>query len=66
MPRAVLDEARCQPEACELGICLARKSCPVKALWQEEPYAIPFLSGGLCNGCSKCIAACPLRAIRLN
>jgi len=66
MSRAVLIAERCQPERCDKGRCLARKECPVKAIWQEEPYAVPFLSGGLCNGCSKCLASCPLKAIQLN
>lgn len=66
MPIAVLNVERCQPERCDKGICPARKECPVKALWQEEPYSLPFLSGALCNGCAKCVAACPLRAIQLN
>ena len=66
MPRAVLVAERCQPQRCGQGRCLARKKCPVKAIWQEEPYAVPFLSGGLCNGCTKCLAACPLRAIDMN
>ena len=66
MPKAILDVERCQPERCDRGRCRARAECPVKALWQEEPYAVPFLSGGQCNGCSRCVAACPARAIRLN
>ena len=63
MPKAIIDLARCQPQRCEGGKCQAKKTCSVKALWQEEPYAVPFLSGGRCNGCAKCVAACPLRAI---
>ncbi|MBI2866170.1 MAG: 4Fe-4S ferredoxin [Chloroflexi bacterium] len=63
MPKAVLDETRCQPSQCPEGRCLARRHCPVKALWQEEPFATPFLSGGKCNGCAKCVPACPPRAI---
>lgn len=66
MPKAILDEARCQPQECPDGLCTARKRCPVKAIWQEEPHQVPFLSGGSCNGCSKCISACRLRAIYLN
>ena len=66
MPKAVLDIERCQPERCDKGVCLARRKCPVKALWQEEPYAAPFLSGGRCNGCSKCVAACPVKAISMS
>lgn len=65
MPKAIVDEARCQPGQCPGGLCLARKHCPVKAIWQEEPSTIPFLSGGMCNGCAKCAPFCPRHAIVL-
>ena len=66
MPNAILDVERCQPQRCDKGFCLARKQCPVKAIWQEEPYTAPFLSAGRCNGCTKCVAACSLKAIYMN
>ncbi|MBF8268012.1 MAG: hypothetical protein HW388_1520 [Dehalococcoidia bacterium] len=66
MPNAVLDVERCQPERCDRGICLARIKCPVKALWQEDPYDVPFLSGGRCNGCSVCVLVCPAKAIHMS
>ncbi|MDP2744794.1 MAG: 4Fe-4S binding protein [Dehalococcoidia bacterium] len=66
MPKAFLRIENCQPERCDRGICQARKHCPVKAIFQEEPHEVPFLSAGMCNGCAKCIEACPLKAISLN
>ncbi|MDP2953703.1 MAG: 4Fe-4S binding protein [Chloroflexota bacterium] len=63
MPKAILKEECCHPAQCNRGLCQARQECPVKALWQEEPFAVPFLSGGRCNGCAKCVAACPMKAI---
>ena len=62
VPIAVIDVDRCQPERCGQGICLARRNCAVKTLWQESPFEVPFLSGGRCNGCAKCVATCPLKA----
>ena len=66
MPIAFVDMDLCEPERCDRGICAARRSCPVKALWQEDPYSVPFLSGGRCNGCSRCVAACPAKAIHMS
>jgi Fe-S-cluster-containing hydrogenase component 2 len=65
MPKAVLEEARCSPEQCDSGVCVARKQCPVKAIWQEQRYETPFVSAGLCHGCSRCIAVCPARAFEM-
>lgn len=65
MPQViVLDAARCRPGLCPQGRCQARRRCPIKAIYQEAPYERPFL-GGLCNGCAKCLGACPQRALRL-
>jgi len=66
MSKVILDVRRCQPQKCAEGICIAYRKCPVKALWQEEPYTVPFLSEAQCNGCSKCLAACSLKAIYLS
>ncbi|MBM2831073.1 MAG: hypothetical protein HW414_125 [Dehalococcoidia bacterium] len=66
MLTAFLNVERCQPERCDRGICLARKHCPVKAIFQEGPRETPFLSGGMCNGCGKCVEACPMKAILMN
>ncbi len=65
MAKAVLDADRCHPDVCPSGRCLARPSCPVKAVWQEEAFEPPYLSAGVCHGCGKCVAACPIKAISL-
>ncbi len=65
MPRAVIDPSLCRPEACDSGICPARKSCPAKAIWQPERGETPFLDPGRCHGCAKCLAVCKPKAIRL-
>ena len=64
MVRIEIDYGRCQPQRCPQGRCLARKTCPLKALWQEGPFEAPVLNGGRCNGCTKCLGACPAGAIR--
>ena len=63
--KAVLLAERCDPIHCQEGVCVAGKTCPIKAFWQDEPNTVPFLSGARCHGCSKCIVACPLKAIEL-
>ncbi len=62
MSKARMDYERCQPEHCPGGICLARGTCPVKAISQDEPYAVPFFAQDRCRGCSKCAEACPFGA----
>jgi len=66
MTLAVIDPERCRPEACEGGRCAVRPHCPTRAIWQEEPYEVPATDPQRCRACSKCVAACPLRAIRLS
>ncbi|MCL4458738.1 MAG: 4Fe-4S binding protein [Chloroflexi bacterium] len=65
MPQAIIDPARCRPEQCYGGICFIKRTCPTRAIYQEEPYAPPTTDPLRCHGCSKCIAHCPLKAIRL-
>lgn len=65
MPKALLDPARCRPDLCADGRCLARPACSVKAVYQEEPFEPPVLDWSRCRACSKCVAACPARAITL-
>ncbi len=65
MPKAVLDLTLCDPNQCASGACVARKQCPVKAIFQEAPFETPFLSPDVCRGCSRCVAVCPGKAIRL-
>jgi len=43
VPKAVLDLELCDPNQCASGACVARKQCPVKAIFQEEPFETPFL-----------------------
>jgi len=64
-PKVVLDYERCDPEACEDGICAAAKVCEKKVLRQEAPGEMPDLYPSMCRGCTDCINACPRDAIRL-
>jgi translation initiation factor RLI1 len=63
---AVVDYKICDLEKCgaQDGKCPAVKVCKHKVLIQEELGEPPY-QFGLCRGCSTCIAACPLKAIRL-
>lgn len=63
MPKAFLRIEDCQPDLCDRGICQARKHCPIKAIFQEGPHEVPFLSAGMCNGCGKCTDYCPAKAV---
>ena len=68
MPKkmALIDYSKCYPEYCDSGICKAVLACPHKLLEQGAPYEAPMPNPSLCQGCAKCVAACTLRAIRLN
>ncbi|MGQ9674201.1 MAG: 4Fe-4S binding protein [Chloroflexota bacterium] len=66
LPKAVVDPERCRPHRCADGLCPVRKSCPTRAIRQEEPFDTPASDPSRCHGCSKCVAACPLRAIFLS
>ncbi len=64
-PTAVVDYQICDPKKCsEDGKCPAIKKCKHKALQQEAKGEAPAVFG-LCMGCSTCVTACPLKAIRL-
>ena len=65
MPKALIDPQLCNPDRCTDGRCQVRRVCPTKAIYQPEPYELPTTDAGRCHGCSKCVADCPLRAIRL-
>ena len=65
MPQAIVDPVQCDPEKCEGGICLAKKTCPVKAIVQMEAHDQAIVDWARCRGCSLCVARCPLRAIEL-
>lgn len=46
--------------------CLARKVCRTRAIVQMETGEPVFIEIERCNGCNKCVPACPYAAIRLN
>ncbi|MBI4304570.1 MAG: 4Fe-4S binding protein [Chloroflexi bacterium] len=62
----LVDYIRCNPEHCDSGVCAAALACPHKLLKQERAYEIPMPDPALCRGCSKCVLACPLKAIVLS
>ena len=64
--RALVDFNKCHPEKCDKGICAAALACPRHLLKQEAPYEIPLPDPALCQGCAKCVRACPHKAIRLD
>ncbi len=68
MPKkiALIDYSKCHPEYCDSGICKAVLTCPHKLLKQERPYEAPLPHPSLCQGCAKCVVACPLKAVQLN
>ncbi|MCL4369797.1 MAG: 4Fe-4S binding protein [Chloroflexi bacterium] len=65
MPKALLDPNRCNPDLCPEGVCSVRRLCAVRAIYQEEPRGIPLLDWARCRACSKCVEACPAKAISL-
>lgn len=65
MTGAVIDPQKCNPSACENGICAARRSCPTKAIFQIEPYEVPVTDWQRCRACTKCLSVCPARAVSL-
>lgn len=67
MPKktAAVDFDACHPDRCQNGICVAAQACERKLLRQEAPYEAPMTNPSLCQGCSRCVLACPLKAIRL-
>lgn len=67
MPKRVayLDYEKCRPEMCQQGVCVAAKACEKKLFRQEQPCEVPMVDSSRCLGCSECILACPLNAIRM-
>lgn len=65
MPKqmAMVDYARCQPEACEQGVCLAALACPRQVLTQEATFEMPDVHPSVCVGCALCVQSCPLGAV---
>jgi translation initiation factor RLI1 len=65
---ANVDFSLCSPRLCDDGdgLCRAALACKKSLLEQEEPYDTPsLLSSRACSGCSRCVKACPLGAIRI-
>jgi len=62
---ALVDYARCHPEACDGGVCRAAQACTLKLLQQEAPYLIPMADPFSCRACGDCVRACPLQAVKL-
>lgn len=67
MPKkiALVNFSKCHPEYCDGGICKAVLACPHKLLKQEAAYEAPMTNQSICEGCVKCVLACPLKAIVL-
>ena len=55
----------------EIGICMQCENppcvpiCPLKATWKNE-LGIIIVDQEKCNGCGKCVAACPYKARYIN
>ena len=65
---ALIDYEKCAPEQCspETGICPAVAVCTRGILTQEAAFEEPeIFPPSMCQGCSACLRACPLGAIRL-
>ena len=65
---AMIDYEKCSPEDCNPGpgVCLALKACKRDILQQEAAHETPMVVFmDMCQGCSDCVRACPLGAIRM-
>ena len=65
-PMAFLDYDKCRPESCPEGRCKAAQACRYKLLKQERPFEPPMTDPYICRGCSECVRACPLKAIKMS
>ena len=67
MPKKCIavDYQTCEPDNCPDGICQAALLCERKILYQEAPYEMPEVRAAMCLGCSICLKACPLDALRM-
>jgi len=43
--------------------CVARKSCPTKALFKIDPDEPASIDLKLCHGCGRCVLDCPHGAL---
>lgn len=69
MPKrmAIIDHAKCHPEKCEDGVCVALFACPRpdEIFIQEAPGDYPYVIQDHCRGCGDCSRMCCAEAIRL-
>ena len=61
MPYANVDWNRCR--CCNK--CAARPVCITRAIVKPDRDGPAAVEPGRCNGCGRCLAACPFEAIRL-
>ncbi len=68
MPKriAVIDYSKCHPDKCDHGVCAAAMQCEYGNLVQSDIYGEPEVNPAKwCRGCTKCVQACPFKAIRM-
>jgi Fe-S-cluster-containing hydrogenase component 2 len=53
-------------ELCQVcNPCLAKPACRTRAVVKFDPDEPPFIEMERCNGCAKCVPACPFAAISM-
>jgi ATP-binding cassette subfamily E protein 1 len=68
MPKriAVVDYSKCHPDKCDHGVCASAMQCEYGNLVQENLDEAPEVNPSKwCRGCTKCVQACPFKAIRM-
>ncbi len=63
--RALVDPEKCDPQRCGGGWCGAVEACSHKLIKQEERGDFPMFHPSVCQGCSDCVRACPLKAVKI-
>ena len=58
--RAVVDPAKCDRSP----RCPAKRVCPAGAI-EREDASDPYHVNSYCQGCRKCVAVCPRKAITM-
>jgi Fe-S-cluster-containing hydrogenase component 2 len=64
MKKAVIDTKKCDRSP----FCPVKRICPVKAVEQKGGFfskEAPKVDHELCIGCGKCVAVCPMRAVKM-
>ena len=64
MKKAVIDTSRCDRSP----FCPVKRICPVNAVTQEGGFfrsEAPVVDKEKCIGCGKCVAVCPMRAVKM-